>query len=152
MAKATTKRASTSGPGFADEEKAAMKERSSELKSERSGTKKKKDPEAEVLEKIAEMSEKDREIAARIHELVGDSAPQLVPRLWYGMPAYALDGKVLCFFQTSAKFKTRYATLGFNDVASLDDGDMWATAFAIDALTPEVEKQVANLLSRAVRG
>lgn len=134
--------------GFTEAERAAMKERSKELRAAKGG--KKADPEADVLAKIAEMSEPDRSLAERLHALVKEHAPSLTPRTWYGMPAYARDGKVLCFFQASEKFGARYATLGFNDVASLDDGTMWPTAFALTARTPENEARISELLRKAV--
>lgn len=134
--------------GFTEAERAAMKERSKELRAAKRG--KKADPEADVLAKIAEMSEPDRSLAERLHALVKEHAPSLTPRTWYGMPAYARDGKVLCFFQASEKFGARYATLGFNDVAALDDGTMWPTAFALTALTPENEARIGELLRKAV--
>ena len=137
----------TSG-GFTEAERAAMKERAKEVKSAKRG--KKADPEVEVLAKIAEMSEPDRSLAERLHALVKEHAPSLTPRTWYGMPAYAKDGKVLCFYQASEKFGARYATLGFNDVATLDDGTMWPTAFALTALTPENEARIGELLRKAV--
>ncbi len=132
--------------GFSAEEKAAMKERAKELKAAKSRAA----GEADVLAKIAEMPEADRVLAERIHALVAEHAPQLQARTWYGMPAYALEGKVVCFFQDAAKFKYRYATLGFQDSAHLDDGDMWATTFAIAAMTPAVEAQILELLRRAL--
>ncbi|MBL8128238.1 MAG: DUF1801 domain-containing protein [Thermomicrobiales bacterium] len=134
--------------GFTEAERAAMKERSKELRAAKRG--KKADPEADVLAKIAEMSEPDRSLAERLHALVKEHAPSLTPRTWYGMPAYARDGKVLCFFQASEKFGARYATLGFNDVAALDDGTMWPTAFALTARTPENEARISELLRKAV--
>lgn len=134
--------------GFTEAERAAMKERSKELRAAKGG--KKADPEADVLAKIAEMSEPDRSLAERLHALVKEHAPSLTPRTWYGMPAYARDGKVLCFFQASEKFGARYATLGFNDVAALDDGTMWPTAFALTARTPENEARISELLRKAV--
>ena len=103
-----------------------------------------------MLAKIAEMSQPDRAMAERIHEIVGAAAPDLVPRTWYGMPAYAKDGKVLCFFQAAKKFKSRYATLGFSDEAKLDDGELWPVAFALAELTPATEKRIAALVKRAV--
>lgn len=134
--------------GFTEAERAAMKERSKELKAAKRG--KKADTEGEVLAKIAEMSEPDRGLAERLHALVKEHAPSLTARTWYGMPAYAKDGKVLCFFQAREKFGARYATLGFNDVAHLDDGTMWPTAFALTALTPENEARISDLLRKAV--
>ena len=137
--------------GFSAEEKAAMKERAKELKVEsRRGPRAKKDAEAGVLAKIAEMPEPDRQMALRIHEIVTSSAPGLTPKTWYGMPAYALEGKVVCFFQGAARFKARYATLGFSDTAELDEGDMWPTSFALQRLTPAVEREIASLLRKAV--
>jgi len=129
--------------GFTAEERAAMKEHAKELKATTDG-------ETAIREKLAEMTETDRVIAQRIHELVREHAPELTPRLWYGMPAYAKDGSVLCFFQPAAKFKARYPTLGFQDNAALDDGSMWPTSYAITKLTPAVEKQLATLLEKAV--
>jgi uncharacterized protein YdhG (YjbR/CyaY superfamily) len=130
--------------GFTDAEKTAMRERARELK------KGKKDGEADLLSKIAEMPEPDRVIAERIHEIVRATAPELEPKTWYGMPAYAQGGKVVCFFQSAAKFDSRYATFGFNDVANLDQGSMWPTAFAITKLTKTGEKEIAALVRRAV--
>lgn len=140
--------------GFTAEERAAMKEHAEEQKraARRTGSRAEKAAQAEreVVEKIATFEDADREMAERIHAIVKSTAPELAPRLWYGMPAYALDGKVLCFFQPAAKFKTRYATLGFNDVAKLDEGTMWPTAFALTKVTPEVEEQITALVRRAV--
>ncbi len=133
--------------GFTEEERGAMKERAKELKSSRRGA---KDEEPTVLAKIAEMEPADRARAERIHAIVRANAPQLAPKLWYGMPAYARDGKVLCFYQAAQKFNTRYATFGFNDVASLDDGTVWPTAFAITKLTPADEAMLAELMKKAV--
>jgi uncharacterized protein YdhG (YjbR/CyaY superfamily) len=136
--------------GFTAEERAAMKERTAEVRAaKRRGGSKKADPDAEVLAKIAEMPEPDRSMAERIHVLVRSTAPELVPRTWYGMPAYSKDGKVLCFFQGADKFKARYATLGFNDTAVLDDGPMWATSFAIVELTDDVETRIVELVKAA---
>jgi uncharacterized protein YdhG (YjbR/CyaY superfamily) len=138
--------------GFTDEEQAAMKERSQELKAEarRSPRGKKADGESDVLAKIAEMQASDRAMAKRVHAIVRDSAPELSPKTWYGMPAYAKDGKVVCFFQSAEKFKARYATLGFNDKANLDEGAMWPTSFALKELTPAAEKRIAALVTKAV--
>jgi uncharacterized protein YdhG (YjbR/CyaY superfamily) len=133
-------------PKFTAEERAAMKERARELKAARS----KAEAEADVLAKIAEMPEADRAMAERIHAIVTATAPTLSPRTWYGMPAYASGGKVVCFFQSAAKFKSRYATFGFNDSANLDDGGMWPTAFALKELTAEGEARIAALVKRAV--
>ena len=132
------------GEGFSDEERAAMKERAKELKSGAGRG------EQDLLDKIAEMDQPDQEMAQRLHTIVSQVAPQLTPRTWYGMPAYAKDGKVLCFFQPGGKFKTRYSTFGFQDVARLDDGDMWPVTFAITQMTDEVEERVAALLRAAV--
>lgn len=133
--------------GFTTEERAAMKERSRELKRAKSG---KADGEADVLAKIGEMSDHDRAMAQRVHEIVTTTVPELTPRTWYGMPAYAKEGKVLCFFKSAAKFKTRYATLGFSDTANLDDGEMWPTDFALLELGPQTQKKVATLVKKAV--
>jgi uncharacterized protein YdhG (YjbR/CyaY superfamily) len=129
--------------GFTDEERAAVKERARELKAEAG--------EADLLAKIAEMQEPDRTMAERLHALVTATAPDLAPRTWYGMPAYAKDGKVLCFFQPARKFKTRYSTFGFNDVAKLDQGALWPVAFALKDLTPAEEKKIAALVKKAVK-
>ena len=133
--------------GLTADEKAAMKERLRELKAEAEGA----DAEKAVLAKIAEMPPADRAMAKRIHGIVKASAPGLAPRTWYGMPAYAKDGKVVCFFQSAHKFKARYATLGFNDSANLDKGAMWPTAFALKELTAAEEKKIAALVKKAVR-
>lgn len=138
--------------GFTDEERAAMKERGQELKAatRRGSSGSKADGESDVLEKIAEMPEPDRGIAERLHAIIKASAPELTPKTWYGMPAYAKDGKVVCFFQGSHKFKTRYATFGFNDVADLDDGTMWPTSFALTTLTAADEERISELVKKAV--
>jgi uncharacterized protein YdhG (YjbR/CyaY superfamily) len=130
--------------GFTKEERAAMRERVKELKGGKA------DGEQDVLAKIAEMSGSDRTMAKRIHAIVKNSAPDLTPRTWYGMPAYAQEGKVVCFFQSAEKFKSRYATLGFSDRANLDDGNMWATSFALDKLTAAEEKRIGALVKQAV--
>jgi uncharacterized protein YdhG (YjbR/CyaY superfamily) len=127
---------------FSDEERAAMKERARELKKEAG--------ESDLLAKIAEMPEADRAMAERLHALIKATAPELSPRTWYGMPAYAKDGKVLCFFQSAAKFKSRYATFGFSDEANLDEGAMWPTSFALTDLTAGEEKKIAALVKKAV--
>ncbi|MFA1546423.1 iron chaperone [Actinomadura chokoriensis] len=145
----STKTTAAKFDGFTDEERAAMKEHARELKKAARGGKARADGERDVVAKIAEMGDADRAIAERIHEIVKAAAPDLVPKLWYGMPAYAKDGKVLCFFQSAAKFKARYATLGFNDVASLDDGVLWPTAFALTELTAGSEAQITELVKRA---
>jgi uncharacterized protein YdhG (YjbR/CyaY superfamily) len=138
--------------GFTAEERAAMKERAQELKAEsrrgRRGKKAKAD--GDVLAKIAEMREPDRSMAERLHAIVKASAPDLSPRTWYGMPAYAKDGRVLCFFQSAQKFKARYATFGFNDAANLDEGAMWPTSFALKELTATEEERIASLVRKAV--
>jgi len=149
-AKGTTAMDESSG-GFTDEERAAMKERAKELKAEARASKGKADGESDVLAKIAEMPEADRAMAERLHAIVKVSAPALSPRTWYGMPAYAKDGKVVCFFQSAAKFNARYATLGFSDTANLDEGAMWPTAFALTRLTAADEARIAALVKRAVR-
>jgi uncharacterized protein YdhG (YjbR/CyaY superfamily) len=131
------------------EEKAAMQEHARELKAAKRGAKP-EDALAEVLAKIAEMPEEDRAIAQRIHDIVLGTAPTLTPRTYYGMPAYAKDGKVLVFFQPAAKFKSRYGTLGFNDDARLDEGTMWPTSFAVTRLTEDDEARIAELVERAV--
>ena len=140
--------------GFSAEERAAMKERAQELKAEsRRGARSKKgknDGESDVLAKIAEMPEPDRRMALRIHEIVKASAPTLSPKTWYGMPAYALDNNVVCFFQGAKKFNSRYATFGFNDTANLDDGAMWPTSFALKELTSAEEERIAALVKKAV--
>lgn len=129
--------------GFTAEERAAMKDRAREAKGGGDGS-------AEVLAKIAEMREPDRSMAEHIHALILAAAPELKPRTWYGMPAYAKGEKVVCFFQSGQKFKTRYATLGFSDKAALDDGEMWPTAFALKALTPAVQARITALVKQAV--
>ena len=139
--------------GFTDEERAAVKERAQELKAEARrgrGKKGKADGERDVLAKIAEMKGSDRAMAKRLHAIIKETAPELVPRTWYGMPAYAKEGKVVCFFQSADKFKARYATLGFNDTAKLDEGAMWPTSFALKELTPAEEKRIAALVKKAV--
>jgi uncharacterized protein YdhG (YjbR/CyaY superfamily) len=128
-----------------------MKERAQELKAAaRRGADAGAEGEKDVLAKIAEMKEPDRSMAERLHAIIKESAPDLVPRTWYGMPAYARDGNVLCFFQSAGKFKARYATLGFSDKATLDEGEMWPTGFALKRLTPAVEARIADLVKKAV--
>jgi uncharacterized protein YdhG (YjbR/CyaY superfamily) len=148
-AKSTTP-AKTYG-GFTDEERGAMKERARELKAgaRRRPRAAKADEESDVLAKIAEMSEPDRAMAERLHAVIKANAPGLSPKLWYGMPAYAKDGKVVCFFQSAQKFKTRYATFGFNDEANLDEGTMWPTAFALTELTATDEARIGALVKKA---
>jgi uncharacterized protein YdhG (YjbR/CyaY superfamily) len=138
----------TAEDGFTAEERAAMKDRAQELKSARRGATK-ADDESAVLAKIAELAEPDRAMAQRIHDIVTSSAPALSPKLWYGMPAYARDGKIVCFFQPAAKFNARYATFGFNDPAHLDDGTMWPTAFAVTELTAADEARISALVKKA---
>jgi uncharacterized protein YdhG (YjbR/CyaY superfamily) len=142
----------TTFEGFTDEERAAMKARAKELKTSarRSPRAAKTDGESDVLASIAEMPESDRVMAERVHAIVKASAPALSPRTWYGMPAYAKDGSVLCFFRSAAKFKTRYATFGFSDKANLDEGGMWPTDFALKELTAEVEARISALVKKAV--
>ena len=137
---------------FSDEERSAMRERAQELKAEaRRGRRgKKADGESEVLAKIARMPEPDRAMAERIHALIKASAPALIPRTWYGMPAYSRDGNVICFFQSAATFKARYATLGFSDKANLDEGAMWPTAYALKDLTDDDEARISALVKKAV--
>jgi uncharacterized protein YdhG (YjbR/CyaY superfamily) len=141
---------STKSQGFTDAEKTAMKERAKELKAEARVNKNRAEGEKAIREKIAEMSEPDRPMAERIHAIVTASAPELMPRTWYGMPAYARDGKVVCYFTPAEKFESRYATFGFNDAATLDDGAMWPTSFALKELTPAAEAKIAALVKRAV--
>ena len=136
--------------GFTDEERAAMKERAKELKAEARANKDKADGESAVLAKIAEMQEPDRAMAERLHAIIKASAPALSPKTWYGMPAYAKDGKVVCFFQSAQKFNTRYATFGFSDTANLDEGAMWPTAFALKELTAAEEARIGALVKKAV--
>ena len=132
--------------GFTAEERAAMKERAREEKAEKSRAA----GESAIREKLAEMPKADRALGEKLHEIVTTTAPELVPRTWYGMPAYAKDDKVLCFFQPASKFKARYSTFGFNDVANLDDGTMWPTSFALTKLDGAGEKRIARLVEQAV--
>jgi uncharacterized protein YdhG (YjbR/CyaY superfamily) len=148
-AKSTTAVDKTS-EGWTDEERAAMKERSQELKTARRPRAAKADGESAVLAKIAEMPESDRAMAERLHAIIKSSAPALSPKLWYGMPAYAKDGKVVCFFQAAQKFNSRYATFGFNDDANLDEGAMWPTSFALTKLTTADEERIGALVKKAV--
>lgn len=143
---------STKATKFTSEERAAMKERAQELKAEAGRTSRTgaADGESAVVDSIAKMAEPDRTMASRLHTIIKSSAPTLSARTWYGMPAWAREGKVLCFFQSAQKFKTRYATLGFSDVAVLDDGVMWPTAFALKQLTAAEETRIRALLKRAV--
>jgi uncharacterized protein YdhG (YjbR/CyaY superfamily) len=147
MAQSKTKRTGSSD-GFSAEEKAAMRERAKELKAEKT----KAAGESELLSKIAEMPPADRRLAERIHAIVKANAPNLAPKTWYGMPAYAnADGKIVCFFKSADKFKSRYATLGFEEAANLDAGGMWATSWALTELTPADEKKIVALVRKAVR-
>ena len=135
---------------FTDAEQAAMKQRAKELKAEARASKNKAEGENDVLAAINAMSEPDRAMATRLHELIKASAPTLAPKTWYGMPAYAKDGKVVCFFQCAQKFGTRYATLGFSDTANLDEGAMWPTTFALKELTAAEEERIGALVKKAV--
>jgi uncharacterized protein YdhG (YjbR/CyaY superfamily) len=148
----TTAATDTKFKGFTDDERAAMKDRAQELKAaaRRGPRGKNADEESAVLAKIAEMPEPDRAMAERLHAVIKASAPALSPKLWYGMPAYAKDGKVVCFFQSAQKFNTRYATVGFNDTANLDEGAMWPTAFALTELTAADEARIGALVKKAV--
>ena len=145
-AKSSARSTSGKSTGFSADERAAMRERAKELKAAAEG----ENAESAVLEKLASMAPSDRAMGERLHALIRATAPGLAPRLWYGMPAYAKDGTVLCFFQGAQKFKTRYSTLGFSDAARLDDGQMWPTGFALMELSPAVEAQIVALLKRAV--
>ena len=150
---AKTATATEEPDGFTDAERAAIKERAQELRATKRGAGKanKAAEEAKaLLAKIAEMPDKDRAMAEQVHAVITATAPDLAPKLWYGMPAYYKDGKVLCFFQSAEKFQSRYATLGFEQQANLDDGDMWPTAYALTALTAEVEARIGELVKRAV--
>ena len=148
-AKKDTSKSAESTKGFTAEERAAMRERAKEMKAE----KERADGESAVLEKIAEMPEADRVLAERLHAIVKANAPALAPKTWYGMPAYAnQDGKIVCFFQSAAKFGARYATLGFNDSANLDEGAMWPTSFALKELTAADEERISELVKKAVSG
>jgi len=145
-----TQKSAKGTQGFTEEERAAMKERAKELKAEARADKDKAEGEKAVLAKIAEMPEPDRSMATRLHAIIKANAPTLSPKTWYGMPAYARDGKVVCFFQSAQKFNTRYATFGFNDVAHLDEGTMWPTSFALKKLTAADESRIAALVKKAV--
>jgi uncharacterized protein YdhG (YjbR/CyaY superfamily) len=143
-----TTKTTAAADGFSAEEKAAMREATRERKAARSGQ---VDGEADLLAKIAEMPEPDRSLAERVHAIVTAAAPELAPKTWYGMPAYAKDGKLICFFQAASKFKVRYATLGFQHDARVDDGSMWPVAFALTELTTADEARIAALVKKAVR-
>ena len=136
--------------GFTDEERAAMKERAKEMKAEARANKNRADGESDLLAKIAEMPEPERSMATRLHAIITANAPMLSPKTWYGMPAYAKDGKIVCFFQSAQKFNTRYATLGFQHDANLDEGAMWPTAFALMDLTATEEERIVALVKRAI--
>jgi uncharacterized protein YdhG (YjbR/CyaY superfamily) len=138
------------GKGFTADERAAMKNRAKELKAEARANQDKAAGESDVLAKIAEMTEPDRTMATRLHEIIKASAPALSPKTWYGMPAYAKDGKIVCFFQPAQKFNTRYATFGFNDTANLDEGTLWPIAFALKELTATEEARISALVKKAV--
>jgi uncharacterized protein YdhG (YjbR/CyaY superfamily) len=142
---------STKSEGFTAEERAAMKERSRELKNASRSKRAAADGEGDVLAKIAAMGKPDRVMAERVHAIVKDSAPELSPRTWYGMPAYSKDGNVVCHFMPAEKFKSRYATLGFSDKANLDEGAMWPVAFALEELNDDVEARIRALVEKAVR-
>ena len=145
--KSGTKQSAKNDKGFTAEERAAMKERAKELKAEKNRA----EGESDLLAKIADLTEPDRSMARRLHEIITASAPDLSPKTWYGMPAYAnKEGKIVCFFQPAQKFSTRYATLGFNDSAQLDDGSMWPTAYALMELTPAEEARIRELIKKAV--
>ena len=146
----STRAADKTSEGWTDEERAAMKERAKELKAEARANKNRAEGESDVLAKIAEMPEPDRAMAERLHALVKASAPALAPKTWYGMPAYAREGKVVCFFQSAEKFKSRYATFGFSDEANLDEGAMWPTSFALKKLTAADEAKIGALVKKAV--
>ena len=152
-AKTTATATTTAGKvqGFSAEERAAMKEHSKERKAaaRRGKDTARADGEADIQGKLGEMTGSDRVIGEKLHEIISATAPELMPRLWYGMPAYAKDGKVVCFFKCAAKFKARYLTLGFSDAAALDDGAIWATEFAVTELTIEGEAQIAALIKKA---
>ena len=146
----TTAAAKKQSKGFTDEERAAMKVRAKEMKAEERAGLDRAAGEKDVIEKMAEMAEPDRTMAGRLHEIILTTAPDLSPKTWYGMPAYARDGKIVCFFQTAQKFNTRYATLGFNDTAHLDEGAMWPTAYALVQLTAAEEERISALVKKAV--
>jgi uncharacterized protein YdhG (YjbR/CyaY superfamily) len=145
-----TTKADKQSSGFSAEERAAMKERARELKAEERANKSAAEGERDLLDQIAAMPEAERAMATRLHEIIKGSAPGLSPKTWYGMPAYARDGKVVCFFQSASKFKSRYATLGFSDQAKLDQGAMWPTSFAISEMSGDVEARIGELVKKAV--
>jgi len=147
--KKDTQKSAKTTRGFADDERAAMKERARELKAEARTNKDRAAGESDVLAKIAEMPEPERAMAKRLHAIIKASAPALSPKTWYGMPAYARDGKVVCFFQSAQKFNSRYATFGFSDEANLDEGAMWPTSFALKELTATEEAKISALVKKA---
>jgi uncharacterized protein YdhG (YjbR/CyaY superfamily) len=146
----TTTATSAKSQGFTDEEKGAMRERARELKAESRASADRADGERDLLAKIAEMPAADRVMAERLHALITASAPELAPKTWYGMPAYTKDGKIVCFFKSADKFKSRYATFGFEENANLDDGAMWPTSWALTKLTPADEKRIGAFVKKAV--
>jgi uncharacterized protein YdhG (YjbR/CyaY superfamily) len=146
-----TSKSKKDAEGFTADERAAMKARNQELKAEARANRTRADGERDLLARIAEMPKADRVLAERLHAIVGATAPDLMPKTWYGMPAYAKDGKVVCFFQSADKFDSRYATFGFSDTANLDDGAMWPTSFAVKELTAAEEKKIEALVKKAVR-
>jgi uncharacterized protein YdhG (YjbR/CyaY superfamily) len=148
--KSTTEKDTQKSKGLTDEERAAVKERAKELKAEERANKNKAEGENDALAKIAEMPEPERTMAKRLHEIIKANAPVLLPKTWYGMPAYAKDGKIVCFFQSAQKFNTRYATFGFNDPAKLDEGGMWPVAYALKELTAIEEAKIVALVKKAV--
>ena len=148
--KTTATKAASAEDSFTADERAAMKQRASELRSRRTNKPTAEDDAQAVRDKIAELDSPDREMAERIHAVITTAVPELAPKLWYGMPAYAKDGKNVVFFQPASKFKARYATLGFNDPAALDDGAMWPTSYAVTEVTAAVEKKIAALVKKSV--
>jgi len=150
-AKKAASKGSGPGKGFTEDERAAMKARAKELKAEERASKNRAEGERQVVEAIAGMNGPDRAMAKRIHELVTTAAPDLAPRTWYGMPAYTKNEKVVCFFKNAGKFKSRYATFGFEEAANLDDGEMWPTSYALTKLTPADEKKLTTLVKKAAR-
>jgi uncharacterized protein YdhG (YjbR/CyaY superfamily) len=148
--KSSKKTTGKASKGFSAEEQAAMRERAQELKAEARMNKNRAEGEKALFEKIAEIEGADRAMAEKLHDIITASAPDLLPRTWYGMPAYAKDGKVVCFFQSAQKFKSRYSTLGFSDTANLDEGAMWPTSFALKELTKAEEKRIEALVKKAV--
>ena len=147
----STAKSQKSSKGFSAEERAAIKARAQELKAEERATKNRAEGERQVLEAIAAMRKSDRVIAERLHEMITTTAPNLWPKTWYGFPAYAKDGKVVCFYKSAEKFNSRYATFGFEEAASLDDGSMWPTSYALTELTAADEKKLAALVKKAAR-